>query len=233
MRKFILILMLLAALAAGLSSLPLRWAAGFIGPSADKAALAFGGNLWNGFASLPDGNGYVDIKTRPLSIVKGQLPMAFKTRGTPFVAAGRAGWGRMSEVRISAPLQALVKRDARLYGLSGNTVMTVSDLDLRGECSASGTVVVDDIAMDYPGWKWQGPQMSGPIVCKEGVMIFDLSGKQAGDDIRLRLGVDRQGGYDVQLSFSTRELGAEAALPLMGFENRSGVWTLVEKGRWQ
>lgn len=233
MRKLISTLVVLAALVASISSLPLRWVGDFVSPHIGKTPIKFGGNLWHGFASLPDDNGYIDIQTRPFSVFKGQRPIRFETRGAPFMATGRAGWGQLSDVNISAPLQALVKRDARLYGLSGNTVMAISALDFRGDCSASGSVTVDNIFMNYPGWKWQGPKMAGPITCDDGEMIFDLSGKQLGDDIRLLLGIDRNGGYDLRLSFSTRDPGADLALPLLGFENRGGIWTLVEKGSWQ
>ena len=233
MQRRIILLMILAAFVAGISSLPLRWVGNFVSPHIGKSSIKFGGSLWKGFVSLPYDNGYIDIKTRPLSVFKGQPPIRFETRGAPFMATGSAGWGQLADVRITAPLQALVKRDARLYGLSGNTVMAVSALDFRGDCSASGSVGVDNVVMDYPGWKWKGPKMTGPIACEGGVLTFDLSGQQASDDIRILLGVDRNGGYDLRLSFSTCEPGADLALPLLGFENRSGIWTLVEKGRWQ
>ncbi|WP_371395719.1 type II secretion system protein N [Fretibacter rubidus] len=203
-------------------------------------AVTFGGTIWNGHAVLPDGQGYVDISTNVMDWDTGI--MQFETRGAPFMAKGNIGWSAMKNIRITAPVGALAIRDARLYGLSGDVKIGLSRLTFRDPCQADGTIVVRRVAMDYPDWSWQGPDLTGPISCQNKVLIFNMtgqakSGENGGgeyerDDINMTLGVHASGRYDIDLSFITREAGANIALPLLGFDNQNGRWQLTERGQW-
>lgn len=212
---------------------PIRWAAGFVLPdNIDTIApdLEMRGTIWRGSVSGLPIFGTANVKIAPLSrsaeIESGQ--------GRNYVS-GNASPSGIKDLDFRMDLSTVPFTDGRLQGLRGEFVAQISELKIVDQScqSATGTSRTDVLQRNGGQIQWTGPELSGPIRCENGVLIADLSGKDAQQTISALVKLSPDGTYRADVNVRTLRQEADAVLPLFGFSRSGQNFVLTEQGKWR
>lgn len=212
---------------------PIQWAAGFVLPDNIKTLapdLEIRGTIWRGSVSGLPVFGTASLKISPLSrsaeIESGQ--------GRNYVA-GIASPSAIKDLDFRMNLATVPFTDGRLQGLRGDFVAEISELKIENQScqSATGTARTDVLQRNGGQIQWTGPELSGPIRCEDGVLIADLSGKDAQQTITALVKLSPDGTYRADVNVRTVREEADAVLPLFGFSRSGQNFVLTEQGKWR
>jgi hypothetical protein len=228
---------ILPALLSGIIALfaffPLSWAAGFFVPDEAKVFapdLAFKGTVWNGSLSgIPvfgAANFEASVLSRRVSIQSGEGRNYLSAEVMPNLA---------EDIDLRVNFEDLPLNDGRLQGLQGALAAQISELKFDGQScvSAAGVLRTDVLQRNGGSIQWTGPELSGPVTCKDGSLLAALAGRDADQDIEADIKFAPDGLYRADISVRTRREEADAILPLFGFSRSGGSFLLTEQGRWR
>ena len=233
-KRYLVLAVLMGALFALILKLPLGWVAPPFMPKEAGKNLRYSGTVWNGQISGIDYFGRAQFKLSPKALLKGALPMSFKTSSPAMSVSGEASPRKIKDLRFLGQLAQLPTRDGRLKGLAGQVNFTISQMDFGRSCkAASGRANTDFLARNRARWQWAGPALSGPISCEGGDLIVNLAGTEDDQTIRADLRLSPNGSYSADISVITRKPEAGVVLPLYGFTTVNGEFRLTERGQWR
>jgi len=224
---------LLSGLIALIAFLPLGWAASWFAPDEiDQLApdLKYGGTIWDGSLSGLPLFGDANFKISPLS----RAAKLQSGNGQNYlIAAVQPGVAK--DVVLKVDVATIPFTDGRLQGLRGEANMKISELKFEGQSclSAEGTVQTDVLRRNGGTANWVGPDMSGPIRCEDGVIIADMMGNDAEQNIQALIRLSPDNTYRADITVRTSRVEANAILPLFGFSRSGQNFVLTEQGRWR
>jgi hypothetical protein len=225
MRRLFIGVALLAGLLALIRFFPLSWAA----KPVPLATTTYTGTIWNGHVQDVPLLGSVSVKSS-LSGIRLQTPsgdIQFSGTVTPT---------RVKDLILSMPVAQLPTTDARLAGLAGRLSLRIDEGQFAdGACeTATGQASTDVLAVNRRQFGWAGPTLSGPVDCIDGRLRVRLNGENGSDKITAEVQTGLDGIYQSNISVETRDVAAENALTLFGFQLESGgLYRLIEQGRWR
>lgn len=190
------------------------------------------GTVWNGTVSgLRYGEqsiGNAQIETDWVSIFTGKLTSLVRVRdgavnGRGRVSAGIGGEITVQDLRLSGSTIDLFNIEKEIRDLAGEYTISVRKAVIsNGRCqSASGTAWTDLLTKVERRVDWKGPELTGPVSCREGRFVLALSGQsdqQEDVSAELVIGLDATGTFKADVSNAQRETGQ--ALTLFGFLNQ-------------
>ena len=235
MKKRSLVLVSLVGALIGLSvQPPLAWIAPHVMPKVIGENIRYSGTLWNGAVSGIDYLGTVKFKFDPMVWVKGGLPLSFQTLSSAMQISGKASITKIEDLQFTGQLAGLPTTDGRLKELLGEVNIQIAELTFGKDCqSATGQAGTDFLSRNSARWQWQGPVLSGPIICENGDLIANLSGADSQQTLNADLRIEPNGSYRADISVRTPQPEAGLVLPLYGFEKRNGEFRLTEQGKWR
>lgn len=212
------------------AQLPAKWVAGAALPQGTSIT----GTVWSGQVIGMPPNGQTQFKTHPKNIFGSQPLATFEGRAPGITLRGGARPGLISDVKIFGNVDTFSNVDTRLSGLVGDFDVSVDALEFSDVCEqASGTVSTNVLASNERLWSWRGPVMSGPITCEAGDLVLALTGKDRQAEITSHIRISASGAYTVNVNLTTRQLQADAVLPLYGFAKTAQGYSLTETGQWR
>lgn len=241
---YILVLFVIAFAATAFFTLPLSFV--LKQASLSRYGATYGhveGPVWNGrihnliIASQPIGR--VDVKTNPISLI-GMAPR------TDWSFQGAAGSGRgeatirsnrsitLRNTIVDLNVQALSRLDPRLRQAPSTLSVTLRELkmDEGGRCHAASGALSTDILSSLGGrYAWEGPSMLGEIRCDGGAYLVSLRNDGGEDAIQASIRIEPTGLFDVSAQMNTANNNVKAALPVLGFEERDGVYHYLYTNR--
>lgn len=234
------VLLVLVAVVGGATFFPMSVAADFLAKQRKDFHFAQAtGSVWDGkLQGVRFGNqdvGDVAVKTDLGSLFvgkpKGTLGIVRKEySGIGTIAyAINGGEFRVSNLKIDGKVAALPGLPQTVRQTDGKFSVQVSDLVLGSNAckTAVGEVWTDALAkVDIEG-KWVGPELRGPVTCKDGHVVVEAKGKAAtGEDVAALVSV----GSDLSLDMSAKVEGATAeateVLQKVGFTSDGPTMTL-------
>ena len=236
MKKRIVLLCGLSAIAALVTQFPLVWAAKFL-PDNVPSTIRYSGTLSQGSAVEPSLFGRAIFKTNFLS-----RSANFIYSDGVYSGEGQLTLGGIKALRSRGYVEGLSRIDRRAANLKGGYDLSVESLEFGkggAACAqASGEFSTDVLGANYAYWQWRGPTLNGPITCENGDVVARLSGDSQSDGILVNVQGDvRISGdmtYRVDITVVTPDPRAGAILPLYGFDDAGGGrYNLVETGRLQ
>lgn len=142
--------------------------------------------------------------------------------------------GRISDAKLSAPVNLIAYFDNRLAGIEGDFNADISEATFGQSCEAASGIARTDVLMrNRAAWDWAGPNLSGPVTCEGGNVVMALSGQQGQEVVQVDIILSPNGQYRYELSIQSADQRAGFALPLFGFEARGEAFVLAETGNWQ
>lgn len=236
MKKRIVLLCGLSAIAALATQFPLTWAAKFL-PDNVPNTIRYSGTVSQGSAVEPSLFGRAIFKTNVFS-----RSAKFIYSDGVYSGEGQLTIGGIKDLRSNGYVEGLSRIDRRAANLKGQYDLSLDSLEFGksgAACAqASGEFSTDVLSANYAYWQWRGPMLSGPISCEDGDLLARLSGdSQSGGIVVSVQGDVRISGdmtYRVDITVQTPDPRAGAILPLYGFDDAgAGRYSLVETGRLQ
>lgn len=207
--------------------------------AADVAPVTAVGTLWSGQILGAPGFGPVTYAVSPKAFFTGKPPLTFSTQSSGISISGQAASGALSDVKFAGKVWTFSGVDPRLSGLSGDFTADIESLqfdagNLSAGClSATGRARTNVLAANRSQWSWAGPDLEGPISCKDGALIVDLRGQDAGGDIAVTVKILPDGTYTGRAVVDTQVPAARSVMALFGFSQSGNRFTLSESGSWQ
>lgn len=136
---------------------------------------------------------------------------------------------RLDDIRIEGAMAALPGLPDDVRQSEGRFSLDIADLVLsNGVCAAvTGEAWTDALAqLDFDG-RWTGPELRGPVSCRDGEILVETGGNAAGGELVIaNIGIGRDFGMTLDASVSGA--GPEAALTLsrLGFRPADGALVL-------
>lgn len=233
-KRYLVLAVLIGALFALISKLPLGWVAPLFMPVEAGSNLRYSGTIWKGQISGIDYAGRAQFKLAPKALLSGGLPLSFKTASPALTMSGQASGRKLEDFRFSGQLAHLPTRDGRLKELAGQVNFTIFKMEFDENClEGAGRANTDFLTRNRGRWQWAGPVLSGPISCEGGELIVNLSGSEDNQTIRADMRLSPNGSYSADISVRTRQPEAGVVLPLYGFTSANGEFRLTERGQWR
>jgi hypothetical protein len=193
------------------------------------------GSVWDGqllAVKFGDQNiGDVSVRTDLFKLFSGRAEGTMGLKRTEYTGAGRVSYVfatrkvHLSDIKLAGQMAAVPGLPERIRQSGGKFTVDIKDLML-GERSceaATGEVWTDALAkVDMEG-KWTGPELRGPVTCRDGHLVVEATGKAVtGEDVLATVDV----GGDLQLTMDARVTGASPGaaevLSRVGFEAGNG-----------
>ena len=215
---------------------PASWAFKFARPHlpVSTSALSVGGTIWNGQVYGIEGLTLTRFTLSPKAMFNKSTLVTIDAQGNDISIQANAGLKQINALTLKGSARFLGQIDGRLSNLSGQFNLDAKNLSLDGECGdTTGTVSTDILARNNALLNWQGPELSGPIRCEDGVLLTTLSGHIPGQSVEATLKVMPSGQYRIRAVINTNQPRAGLFLPLYGFEKKGERYTLVEAGTWR
>lgn len=197
------------------------------------------GTVWNGeVAGLSwRGNdlGGAKISFRPLSFLLGRLGATIAFDGTGIIKG--AGYVALTprgvfvdDLSVSADVASL----PILLPLSGQISVQIAHADLRrGGCARVEGAATTDALMHRPaGLAWRGPELSGPIECRDGAIVIPLKGGAESQAVAVAMTLGADGSFGIRVEARAPDSAVASVLSAIGFVEMGGVMTLTQQGRW-
>ncbi len=237
------VLLLIVGGVLGLAVLPMSMAADFA--AKHGAALKFAGasgSIWNGKLQGVVFNGQalgdLAIKLDPGKLFTGRaagrvdLVRKDLTGGAVISRAIFGGTTRLTDIKLGGQVSAVPVLPTRIRAAGGKFTLAVPEIVFeKNLCkSANGEVWTDALSKTDLGHHWTGPELRGPVTCKDGRLAVDAVGKApTGEDVSAGL----RTGPDLSLDLEARVLnatqGAAETLTDLGFQSDSGAYFLHQK----
>ncbi len=235
MRKRYFLLGALGGIAGLISQLPLAWVGPHFVPNGAGSDIRYSGTLWNGQVRGLDYIGTANFTFEPKKQFSTGLPVSFNSQSAAMSIFGQLSYKQLANLRFTGVLANLPTRDGRLKELAGHVDIRLSELQVdHGECSsANGLITTDFLALNEARWQWRGPVLSGPISCEGGDILFNLSGREARQEISANLRLSKNGQYAANITVQTDQAEAGVVLQLYGFEKQGPHYKLTEQGQWR
>ena len=224
---------LLSGVVALVAFFPMRWAAGWVLPDNVKTIapdLEMRGTIWQGSVSGLPLFGTANLKLRPLA-----QKLELQSGQDRNYLAGVVSTSEAKDIALYVDIATVPFTDGRLQGLRGDFIAQISDMQiLEQSCqSAMGTARTDVLQRNGGKIQWTGPELTGPIRCEDGVLVADLSGRDAQQTITALIKLMPDGLYRADVSVRTIRVEADAILPLFGFSRSGQNFVLTEQGKWR
>lgn len=224
---------LLSGVVALLACFPMRWAVGWVLPDNVKSFapdLDMKGTVWRGTVSGLPLFGTVNLNVAPFS-----RSVEFQSGQGGNYVTGRVSPSGATDIDFRMDFATVPFTDGRLQGLRGDFTAQISEIKISEESceSAAGTARTDVLQRNGGTIQWTGPEMTGPIRCKEGALIADLSGQDAQQTITALIRLSPDGTYRADINVRTVRVEADAVLPLFGFSRSGQSFVLTEQGKWR
>ncbi len=240
MKRVSLILsLIIGGMIAVITALPLAWIGPHIVPDHMVKTARFHGTIWQGQADMPFGKSRAPItfKTSPIKLFTGQDFLNVNVRNSGVNLRGWAGFRTVKDIDIDVTIARLPLLDPRIRGLQGKIEARISKAKFGAQCQTiSGQVKTNFFQANEATWFWQGPEMSGPITCKDGDIIIDMNGDNQWEGQRqvfsAQLRLKPSGLYEANMEIDTKDVRAAVVLGFYGFEARQDKFVLSEMGRW-
>ena len=239
---FVVLLLILGG-AIGVAVLPMSMAADFAAKHGATFKFASAsGSIWNGKLEGVVLNGQtlgdLAIRLDPVKVFNGQaagqVNLASKDL-TGEAVISRALFSdatRLTNIKLEGQASAVPVLPARIRAANGRFTMAASDILFeKNACrSASGEVWTDALSKADLGHHWTGPELRGPVTCKDGRLEVEAAGKAlTGEDVSAGVST----GFDLSLDLQARVLnatpGAAATLADLGFQSDSGAYFLHQQ----
>jgi len=215
------------------SSIPLAWVGKAIVPNIEGVDPVYMGTVWTGRVGNIPGIGPLHLKNRPLNVLSGKGLLTFTSSKVGLDISGAASLSRNINLNLKGSLTALAHIEDRFDGLAGDYDIVVDQMKLTDKCeSGEGQARTDVLMRNRTQWKWQGPELSGPISCDKGDIVFNLSGQDARQSVEVDFRLSLSGEYRSTIDVITSNAGADLVLPLYGFEKTQTGYRLSEFDRW-
>lgn len=229
-QKRYLVLACLSMVTALLSQFPASWAAKLAGL---PPAVKLGGVVWNGYVPPINAVPPIRYKTR-LGGLFGDTPLIeFNGSGNGLSLDGTAKLNKVSQLTLRGDAFFLGQIDGRLSNLQGVFNLNARDIKFNGDCDGvSGQISTDILTRNKALWQWEGPALSGPITCENGILTSTLSGNIPGQSVEAVVKIIADGTFQIRAVINTNTAEAGLVLPLYGFEAQGERYTLNEAGRW-
>ncbi len=236
-KRWVILGVTLAIGGAFVSQLPLSMVASMAAPEAQFAGkpLKYSGTIWNGQVSGTDA-GTLDLNTSLWRLLSGGNPVHVTGGPQGLILSAEAGLGGLRAVKVDGSMRALALRDPRVGAVNGNFKLDVPDMKLREDCDyANGTAWTDFLSQNAATFRWQGPELEGPVSCEDGRLIVDLSGKDDTAEITAKVTIGLEGSYRADITAKVNpnvEPIAGPTLQQSGFHKDGGLYKLTEQGKW-
>lgn len=118
----------------------------------------------------------------------------------------------LSELGLSLPLNGMVHLE--------NVGVVFKD----GTCAnAVGKVRIDQLSANLGAEQWSGPELSGPLQCKDGEAYVRAAGSQGGADLAVEVRLGKDGVLRVRSTISGSDPVTEGALRALQFQPSNGI----------
>lgn len=220
---------------------PLRFALDRIdAPRIGLAAAAVEGTVWSGRMEAASFHGVrlgdIRVGLRPLPLLLGRSRLVVETgetgatpgRAVLVRAGGRSG---VADATLSVPV-GFGRAAVPLRGEMRLQDVTV--LFDGGSCEeARGRVVTDALARNADFLQWQGPELSGEVVCRGDAVVLPLRGSRDGTEVNATFSLEASGRYRLQTRVVTRDPALASALALAGFRSGADGLNRVDSGQFR
>ncbi|MBF20101.1 MAG: hypothetical protein CME88_17130 [Hirschia sp.] len=237
MRGFgLVVLFFVSLVVAAIAMFPLSQALNLMG--AKSKGLAYErayGTIWSG--ALDQANyigqplGRVSFASRPLSLLSGALSVDFRISGQTADGRGQARFGmggvEIANTTADVNVQNINNLDARLRQSPSTLNISIKSLKLSyaGACRGGRSDIRTDLLTSVGRqWRWQGPAMTGELVCVDERPSFDMRNEGGADQITAQMTLNDRGGYLAQAEVRTQNSDVIQALRALGFESRGGAF---------
>ncbi len=224
---------LIGAVSGLVANFPMAWIGGFKPQDGLAKPLTYSGTVWHGQVFNLPLSGPLEIRTRPMGFVRGGTPISFQSAAPGLSLRGAAGPKQIKDLQYGAEYSVLPITDGRLVGLDGRVDLRIDEARFGAGCETlTGTLRTDVLTRNRARFQWQGPELSGPLSCENGEIVATLSGRDNRSDIEAVMHINLAGSYRLETRVTSRDPEAAALLPLYGFQNNGGRFTLTEQGQW-
>lgn len=231
MRRVIhVLLFLLVFLSVGIARAPLSFVMDRIesGQPALKHLVA-SGSIWNGdVAGLrfgPQSFGNLSLRTQLTALLRGRWKTRFELTGGAIAGRGQLSVGLdnsllMQDVRVSGATGELIGLRPEIRSLDGRFTFDIAQLSLKGQkcVSASGTVWTDILSKLESRWRWKGPELIGPLTCRNGRLFVEMIGEGEQSElvsVTLDLGLNNTADFEAKITNPPDDVAQAASL--LGF----------------
>jgi hypothetical protein len=237
------VLLLLVGGVVGVAMLPMSMAADFA--SKHVAALKYtgaSGTVWNGKLQGVVLNGQslgdVAIRLDAGKIFTGQAAgrvglVRKDLMGEAIISrAIFGGRTKLSDVKLAGQVSAVPVLPARIRAANGRFTLAMSDIVFdKDVCkSASGEVWTDALSKADLGHHWVGPELRGPVTCKDGKLEVDAAGKAVtGEEVTAGVSTGADLSLNLQAKVLNATQGAAETLTELGFQPESGAYVLHQQ----
>lgn len=229
-RVVLIILFLAAAIAAGLSQLPLSYVLNQSGVSSSGLSWARAeGTVWEGritglaYGAQPIGTARLHLQ--PAALLSGRVAYDVQWAGPPgrgsgLLSAGRGGDYSVADLRLEASISALNGAADWVRANGGELRVRADKVRFsKGRCAeAVGTVSTDVLTRAAIAWGQTWPDVSGELSCDAGMLVVPLEGERNGAErvqAVARIGMVEVSSVEASVVNADPQL--ENALALMGF----------------
>jgi hypothetical protein len=237
------VLLLIVGGVIGVAMLPMSMAADF----AAKHDMAFkyagaSGSVWSGKLQdvIFNGQSLGDVAVK---VDAGKVFMGQATGRVGFVRKDLAGQasvsralfgGRMklSNIKLAGQASGVPVLPARIRAANGRFTLAVDEIVFdKDVCkSAKGEVWTDALSKVDLGHQWVGPELRGPVSCKDGRLAVEAAGKAAtGEEVTAGLNTGPDLSLDLQAKVLNATEGAAQTLAELGFQEDSGAYILHQR----
>ncbi len=236
MRGLAILAAIFIALFTLMAHFPSRWAAGLFAPDEVKSQATFTGTIWRGSILPNEGIGIKPIAytVDPKQFLTGDAYIEFKSSGPPHIS-GTGSHRQLNDFRLSGSLQSFKPTDPRIAGFLGDIEIEMSTFTFEPFCaSGRGTARTDILARNANYLRWSGPELSGPITCREeGLLMAQLTGLKGRNRIEVTLQLSGNGTYRADIVSTNPEAQIVPYLQSFGFSGNAQRLTLSETGNWR
>jgi general secretion pathway protein N len=237
------VLLLLVGGAIGVSVFPMSLAADFATKhdGAFKYAGATG-SVWNGKLQgvVLNGEPLGDVAIR---LDAGKLFVGQAAADIGFTRKELTGQGRLSkalfggrmklaDIKVAGDVSAAPVLPVRIRAAPGKFSLVVSEILFdKNVCkAANGEVWTDALAKADLGHQWVGPELRGPVSCRNGKLAVDASGKAVtGEEVTASIGTGPDLSLDLEAKVLNATQGAAETLSELGFRPDGTAYVLHQQ----
>jgi hypothetical protein len=234
-----IVLALLIALAGGIAFFPMSMAADLAVKQAPELKFSSAtGSVWDGkltdVAYGAQKIGDLAVKTDMLSLLSGKAAGTLGLTRPGFAGEAAISYGiadaglDVSSLKISGDTSLVPGMPMASARTDGKFTLDMKDVKFaKGVCqAASGEVWTDALSkVNYKGWV--GPELRGPVTCKEGKLEVQAAGKAAtGEDVVARMNISPHLDMELTATVSNVSPGAVEALTGLGFQAEGNTLVL-------
>ncbi len=234
-----IVLGLLAVLAGGVAFFPMSMAADLAAKQVPELKFSSAtGSVWDG--KLTDVSygaqkiGDLSVKTELLALFGGKASGTLGLTREGFAGQAAVSYGigdgglDLSDLTISGDTSMVPGMPLTIAQSNGKFTLAMKGVKFaKGVCeTASGEVWTDALAkVNYKGWV--GPELRGPVTCKDGKLQVQATGKAVtGEDVVASMNVSQHLDMELTATVSNASPGAVQSLTGLGFQPEGSTLVL-------